>query len=381
MHTRVDINTDLLTWAIQRAGHEVDAFLLDYPKAQAWLNRTKKPTVRQLEDFAHRVHVPFGYLLLQEPPAQEVPIPFFRSQGGRANTVSLNVYETITALQRRQDWLVSYLEEQGQEPLPFVGKYTEGSDFQKIVSDIRATLQLPEDWAARQGGKAYALSLLSERVEAAGIIVSFSSYVGNQTQRKIPLEECRGFVLVHPLAPFLFVNSADAKSAQLFTLLHELAHVWIGQSAGFDNNQLLPADAPVERLCDQVAAEFLVPEELFRASWARDADIKKLSRHFKVSPIVIARRALDLGEIGRSTFFGFYNAYLKELKAIQAKRKDGKNSGGDYYATARKRVSPTFAAYVEQAVKESSLLYREAYRLTGLNGNTFEMMRQLREQF
>ncbi|HKK79115.1 MAG TPA: ImmA/IrrE family metallo-endopeptidase [Phaeodactylibacter sp.] len=372
MGTRVDINTDLLTWAIQRAGYEVDAFLLDYPKVQAWLDQKKQPTVRQLEDFAHRVHIPFGYLLLREPPVQRVPIPYFRTQGGLTDTVSLNVYETVNNLQRRQDWLVSYLEEQGADPLVFVGKYSVESGFQRIVSDIRETLQLSEDWATSQSGKGAAINVLTERVEAAGIITSFSSYVGSQTQRKIPLDECRGFVLVHPLAPFLFVNSADAKSAQLFTLLHELAHIWIGKSAGFDNSQLLPANDPEERLCDQVAAEFLVPAELFRRNWAENSSIKKLARMFKVSPIVIARRALDLGEIDKNGFFGFYNAYRQELRDIKTKRKERKNSGGDYYATARRRVSPTFAAYIHQAVKENNLLYRDAYRLTGLSGNTFQ---------
>ncbi|NBC07004.1 MAG: hypothetical protein GVY26_07410, partial [Bacteroidetes bacterium] len=93
---------------------------------------------------------------------------------------------------------------------------------------------------------------------------------------------------------------------------------------------------------------------------------------FKVSPIVIARRALDLEEIDKSEFFGFYNNYRQGLKDIIAKRKERKTSGGDYYATARRRVSPTFAAYVHQAVQDNSLLYRDAYRLTGLSGNTFQ---------
>lgn len=368
MATRVDINSDLLTWAITRAGFELDAFLMQFPKVEQWIAQEKKPTVKQLQDFSNKVHIPFGYLLLEEPPEEVVPIPYFRTGKGEVKEVSLNVYDTIIQLQRRQDWLADFLEENEQEPLPFVGKFDARTYYRAIVADMREVLSLPEDWARGHQTWEKAINYFTEQIEEAGIIVSFNSVVGNNTHRAIPVEECRGFVLVHSLAPFLFVNSADAKSAQIFTLAHELAHIWLGRSAGFDFDKFLPADDPVEVLCNQVAAEFLVPEARFEEAWEQKADFRVLGRQFKVSSIVIARRALDLGKIDKTAFFEFYNAYTKEWKA---KKKEKRGGGGDFYATARKRVSPTFAAYVHRAVKQNSLLYRDAYKLTGLKGDTF----------
>src|SRR5690606_4678348 len=133
-------------------------------------------------------------------------------------------------------------------------------------------------------------------------------------------------------------------------LIHELAHVWLGESAGFDNKQLLPADDPTEILCDKVAAEFLVPEIFFREKWKSSQNIKYLSRVFKVSPIVIARRALDLGLMTKPTFFKFYDDYISEYKD----KKEKQTSGGNFYATAKKRISLRFASYVNNAVKENN---------------------------
>ena len=211
------------------------------------------------------------------------------------------------------------------------------------------------------------IDILTNQIEEAGIIVTFNGIVGTNTRRVIDVNECRGFVLVNNKAPFLFINSADAKAAQMFTLIHELAHVWLGESAGFDNQNLIPANDPVEILCDKVAAEFLVPEIIFMNKWEVTKDFKYLSRIFKVSQIVIARRALDLNLITKTSFLEFYNKYMGDFKF----KKDNQGSGGNFYATARKRVSLRFASFVNNAVKENRLLYRDAYKLTNLKGETY----------
>ena len=205
-------------------------------------------------------------------------------------------------------------------------------------------------------------------IEDKGIITVFNGIVENNTHRPIPVDECRGLVLVDKYAPFMFVNNADWKSAQMFTIVHELAHIWTGRSAGFDFRKLQPADEPIEKLCDKVAAEFLVPEKEFEEVWSRNASISHLSRYFKVSEIVIARRALDMGKISKRKFFEFYKEYSNREFA----KKENQGSGGDFYATTKKRISVTFASHVNQAVKSGQLLYRDAYKLTGLKGDTFD---------
>lgn len=165
----------------------------------------------------------------------------------------------------------------------------------------------------------------------------------------------------------MFVNNADGKAAQMFTIAHELAHIWTGFSAGFDFRKLQPANDPIEKFCDQIAAELLVPKTEFNKVWSSSPSIKVTARYFKVSEIVIARRALDTGKISREQFFKFYEEYKNQ----EFYKKERKYSGGDFYATVRKRLSITFASHVIQAVKSGQLLYRDAYKLTSMKGDTF----------
>lgn len=369
MATRIEnINSNIIEWAITRAGYELEEFYIDFPKIKEWLDGISKPTIKQLEDFTHKVHVPFGYMFLNEPPKEILPIPFFRTGKPNIDKVSLNVYHTIQIIQERQNWLTNYLEESDYKDLNFVGKFDKNSNYKEIVNDIRNTLKLPINWANKLPNWEQALDYLTMQIEETGIIVTFNGIVGNNTRRKIEVDECRGFVLVNSKAPFLFINSADAKAAQMFTIIHEVAHIWLGESAGFDNNKMLPADDPIEKLCDKVAAEFLVPEDFFIEKWRKSQNFKYLSSVFKVSPIVIGRRALDLNLITKAAFFEFYNNYISEIQF----KKDKQGSGGDFYATAKKRVSLRFASYINNAVKENNLLYRDAYRLTNLKGNTYD---------
>jgi len=368
MKTKVNIDTNILTWAINRAGFDLHEFTLRVPNVQKWLDGETNPTVKQLEDFSKKVYLPFGYLFLKAPPKEHLPIPFFRTNNTTVTKVSINVYDTIMLLQQRQDWLRDYLLDNGFPALPFVGKFANSNDIKNIVNDIKKTLNLKENWTSECSTWQDALNYLSEQIENAGIITVFNGIVENNTRRKISVQECRGFILVDSVAPFMFINNSDSKAAQMFTLVHELAHIWTGHSAGFDFRQLQPADDPIEKICDKVAAEFLVPEDTFNQLWNKKPYIKAIARFFKVSEIVIARRALDTGKISKEQFFAFYNAYTQREIDI----KENQSSGGDFYATTKKRLSITFATHVYNAVKSGKLLYRDAYKLTSLKGDTFQ---------
>lgn len=368
MRTEVGINTRILTWAIARAGFDLHDFTTKVPYVQKWIKGEKKPTVKQLEDFSKKVYLPFGYLFLTDPPKENLPIPFFRTNNPQATRVSINVYDTILLLQQRQDWLKEYLKDNEFQPLPFVGKFKQREILETIVADIRRTLGLHENWASQCDTWEDALSRLTQKIEEAGIIMVFNSIVENNTHRLIEVEECRGFVLVDELAPFMFVNNGDSKAAQMFTIVHELAHIWTGHSAGFDFRRLQPANDPIELLCDKVAAEFLVPQHSFNTIWSENPSIKHTARYFKVSEVVIARRALDTGKMKMKEFFDFYEEYISR----ELKRKESQSGGGDFYTTTQKRLSMTFASHVNNAVKSGKLLYREAYKLTSLKGDTYQ---------
>ena len=143
---------------------------------------------------------------------------------------------------RRQAWMREYLVEQGHEPLGFVGSAEIAEEPVRIAEDMKRTLGLGQNWTASQPTWSAALRELQRMIEDAGILMVVNSVVGNNNHRKLEVNEFRGFVLVDEYAPLVFVNGADGKAAQMFTLAHEMAHIWFGSSAAFDLRQLQPAD-------------------------------------------------------------------------------------------------------------------------------------------
>jgi Zn-dependent peptidase ImmA (M78 family) len=209
-------------------------------------------------------------------------------------------------------------------------------------------------------------------MEDAGIVVIVNGVVGNNNHRKLDPDEFRGFVLVDEFAPLVFINGADGKASQMFTLAHELAHVFFGSSAAFDLREMSPAKDPVELECNRVAAEFLVPQQEVRRIWPSITDdpdrLQSMAKHFKVSALVAARRVLDLRLITKDEFTAFYHEYQNDERRKAARR----SPGGDFYETQDLRVGRRFAGAVVRATREGNLLYSEAYRLTGLYGKTFD---------
>ena len=363
---RVKVSPAILEWVERRYPSVRSRF----PQFDSWMRGERQPTLRQLEELAKKMAIPLGYFFFTDPPKEELPIPFFRTQKGRGpSEPSPEFMEMLYILRRRQAWMREYLEGRGYAPLPFVGKFADTKDPIEVTQDIRQVLRLEEDWAAHLRTWKEAFQTLRKSVEKAGIVVVSSGVVENNPNRALDPTEFRGFVLIDPYAPFIFINAADAKAAQIFTLAHELAHIWLGKSAAFDLEYLQPAEDEIEKACNQIAAEFLVPSEALRKHWretpSEKTSFQDLAQRFKVSELVIARRALDLGLITKKDFFEFYEEYRQKNKQ---KRVSG---GGNFYATQVQRLGKYFARSIIQAVQEGSLLYHEAYRLTGLYGRTF----------
>ena len=362
--TRVNnIRPEMLRWAIQRAGSDEEKAVKAVPALAGWLSGEKKPTVIQLQQFADRFHVPFGYLFLREMPKEKIPIPMFRGEAAQSEHFDLNVYDTIMSVRSRQNWLEEYLEENDIDTCRLVDTVNLKTPVAETVSLLRDVLRLEPRWAFSLAGAEAAVSMLTKQMEDAGVFLAYNGVVGNNTHRPLMVSECRGFALASKVAPYIFVNSADSKSAQLFTLIHEAAHLMLGVSAGHAGEETVSHDA-VEVYCDKVAAEFLVPAIELRNVWS--GDIKYVSRRFKVSEIVVARRAHDLGMLSDKDYRAFWQEYRKRPIA----KKEG--SGGDFYLTSVKRVGRLFAIHVRNAVNSRQLSYTEAYSLTGLHGNTYQ---------
>ena len=367
------ISASVLTWAIERSGKSYDALEDKFPKIRDWASGEVKPTLRQVEALARATWTPLGFLFLDSPPEMPLPIRHFRTlDDGAPTSTSIELIDTVYAMQTRQSWMRDFLIEEGLESLSFIGTAPNSIDSTNLGMQMRMTLGLSEGWASECPTWTEALRKLRDAMEAVGVIVVINGVVGNSTKRKLSVEEFRGFVLCDEYAPLVFVNGADSKAAQMFTLAHELAHLFFGKSAAFDLRDLQPAEDTTELVCNQAAAEFLVPAEHLRRSWdALNRNPERFqagARLFKVSQIVIARRALDLALIARDDFFKFYQEYMTQ----EQRKASNKRAGGDFWANQNLRIGRKFGTAVVSAAREGRLLYSEAYQLTGLFGNAFE---------
>lgn len=367
----------MLTWARERVGLSekklADKMQVKPERVTEW-ERTGEISIAQVDRLASCTYTPLGYLYLSEPPDEPLPIRDFHTRGdGPPNRPSPNLLDTVYQMQRRQNWMRDDLIEGGSDPLDFVGTYSLADSNIEVAAAMRDALGLDIGWAENRPTWRDALSFLRNRLDEVGVLVVFNGVVGNSTRRKLDPNEFQGFALVDEYAPLVFVNSADFIAAQMFTLAHEVAHLLIGETGLSVFDKLMPADHKAERFCDQVAAEFLVPQQELQDYWSVAAKFgnpyQAIARKFKVSAIVGARRALDLELIDRDAFFIFYNDNKR-----QGQRRRTRSSDGHFWNTQKWRIGPRFAGAVARAASEGRLLYREAYRLTGLKGDTFERM-------
>jgi Zn-dependent peptidase ImmA (M78 family) len=364
----------LLVWARERSGLSVDDLNHKFPKLTEWESGERAPTLKQVEDFARATHTPIGFLFLPEPPEEQVPIPDYRTIGDLGvRRPSPDLLDTIFACQQRQEWYRDFAQVTREDPVDFVGSLTTSVPVVEAAEQITATLQF--DPGERGHTWSDALRTLVDHADELGVLVMVSGVVGANTHRKLDPDEFRGFSLVDRLAPLLFVNGADTKAAQIFTLAHELVHLFLGDTA-LDDADLAaaPTTNPVERWCNQVAAEVLVPLASLRDALPPDApvtdELESLAGRFKVSTLVILRRVHDAGRLSWDEYQTAYRGELARVLEILGERS---GTGGNFFNTQPARVSKRFARAVIVSTLEGQTLHRDAFQMLGLKKlSTFE---------
>jgi len=359
---KVSVRPEMLLWACIRAGIAPFEVEDHFPQFPAWERGEKQPTLKQLEAFARATHTPIGYLFLPEPPEEKLPIPDFRTVADAAiGPPSPDLLDTLYLCQQRQDWYREFVRLEGDRPLPFVGSVRVGEDVARVAREMRKHLSFDLEERRTLPSWAEALRNFIGQADAAGVLVMVSGVVGSNNRRKIDPKEFRGFALADELAPLVFINGADTKGAQMFTLAHELAHIWIGQSALSDAVLSMLPTRKIERWCNQVAAEFLVPMEVLKTELDRNADLRteldRLAKRFKVSTLVILRRMHDAGALDAESF---RQAYQQELQRLL---KTVKGGGGNFYLTLGARVGKRFARALVISTMEGRSSFTEALRL------------------
>jgi Zn-dependent peptidase ImmA (M78 family) len=369
---RVEVKAELLRWARERSMIEPAALVERFPRLDAWEQEQLQPTLKQLEDFANATHAPIGYFFLLAPPVERMPIPDFRTVAGRhVVRPSPDLLDTIHLCQQRQEWYREFARSIGERPMAAVGSVSVATDTRLAAAQIREDIGFDLDERRRIPTWTDALRRFIELADLSGVMVMVSGVVGSNNRRKLDPEEFRGFALADSLAPLVFLNGSDTKAAQMFTLAHELAHIWLGESALSDAQASDIPDHRMERWCNEVAAELLVPIEVFRNDYDRSADLRtemdRLARRFKVSTLVILRRMRDAG-LNVARFHDAYDDEIERLRALST------GSGGNFYLTLGARASKRFARALVVSTLEGRSSFTEAFRLLG-----FKKMATFRE--
>jgi Zn-dependent peptidase ImmA (M78 family) len=369
MSNKVKISPETLVWATERGGYTTDSLFDIFPKAIDWIKEESTPTVKQLENFAKKVHIPFGFLFLKQPPKEEIPIAFYRSNGQILTNTPLVIKDLVNSIKIKQEWLSDYFKENNYEELNFVGKLRNFTKISTIdgANLIREQFNINVDWY-KETNTSQVFRYWIDTLEKNKVFVISTGYVGNN-RRLVDVNVCKGFTLIDKMCPFIYINTNNKGGGKIFTLLHELVHIFIGNSIGLSYEPIHPSSEPLESFCDNVASELLVPQNRFNVLWNKiDGDniskFTKIANIFCVSKLVIAKKALDSNYIKIAEFWTFYNFYTnipyKETK------------GGQYWNSKPYEVSRKFYNYVDTALSQNTILPSEAYKLTNMKGKTYD---------
>jgi Zn-dependent peptidase ImmA (M78 family)/DNA-binding XRE family transcriptional regulator len=380
MSTPAYITPQILEWARNRAGMSVGELAavlkVNTGNVQAWERGAERPSFTRAEAIAKRLRIPFGYLFLSKPPADNIPLPDLRTETGELpEHPSLNFIDIVQNTLLKQQWYSDFLQEVHSPKLRFVGTVRIGSDVKKVAEEMRKWLGINQKMRERCTSWEQFKTEFIRQAEGIGIVVMRSGVAVINT-RRLAVGEFRGFAVVDSLAPVVFINSRDAKSAQIFTLAHELAHIWLGESGVSNPNprkRSTEEHNKIEQFCNRVAAELLVPSEGVAQLWNRqqtlEQNVFRLVHIYRVSRYVVARQVYELDKINRDEYLDYLDQHQGLWKPKEDTDEDG---GGNYYVTLFARNSVNLVAGVVRALSENRISYLDASKLLGVKTATLK---------
>ena len=368
----------IIQWAIQSAGKDVRGLSDKFDKIDKWTSEESELTVSELNKLSKELRIPFGYFFLGEPPDEDIQLLKYRTVDNEEQAKpSRELIDTIKYMEKRQSFMRDALIEDGFLPHEFVGSAAIKDNPEDLAVKITQELKLKKDWNKNNPA---AFNVLREAISNLGILVMQNGVVGNNNHRVLNVAEFRAFVLIDEYVPLIFLNARDSANAKVFSLCHELVHIWLGvdelYNDNFTTNQIFN-NGQLESFCNEVAAEMLLPLSSIQSALDPQNDIytniKHISKVFNVSELVVCIRLKTKKFINAKVFNEVYANLLTEMRDnLLGKQLQEKKSGGDYYATSGSRLDARFAATVSRKAREGRILYTEAYELVGAKGKTYD---------
>jgi Zn-dependent peptidase ImmA (M78 family) len=366
------ITGKMIQWAIDRNRETQSslAFRLHVKPEilNEWVTEYSRPSLHQAQTLAKKLRIPLGYLYLDTPPSENLPLPDLRTKSNEPSTrPSPNFLDVLYDALRKQEWYHAYLEIEGADPIPFIGKYKLSDSHNVVAKDMAHYLSIDNNLRRSCNSWQKFLSELIDRAEKARVMVLRSGIVGNNAHRTLDVDEFRGFAISDRLAPLVFINENDYKVAQIFTLAHEVAHLWINQSGVSNPDYTVRSNQQrnaIDQFCDSVAAEVLVPKDDFEIRWndfsSLDDNLINLSRYYRVSSFVVLRRSYEFDKVPYAVFRQKYQELLTQSRKTP-------RLGGNFYNLFLSRNGRVLPKSILSAIHEGRILPSEAASLLNLS--------------
>jgi len=386
MAEKAYITPNVLKWAREsaRMSEEVACAKVSVSseKLKEWENGDSLPTIRQAQTLAKAYKRPFALLFLPEIPRDFQPLQDFRKSGSKPfNTSSVFI---IRETQQKQSWIRDLYEENKEKKLSFVGKFNIKDNPEVVAKDILKTLDInPANYQSDNPIKVWI-----EKAESKGIFISRTSFI--HSRLKLDSDELQGFAISDEFAPFVFINSDDWNAPQLFTLVHELAHIWIAESGISNEIEQNVKDKdkyhPVELFCNEVAANALIPKEIINnldnVTFQNSKEIFKSAKNLGISSFAFLVRAYNLNLINFATYQSLkkdaeyeFGEFLKREAEKKAKQKEKENKGGpNYFLLQLNRNSRLFTQTVLDTFRGGGIEPSLASNLLNVQINKFQKL-------
>ena len=383
------IQPKILTWARTTAGMSFE----DAARALRLTSARGKTSVQRLENMelgeeepsrpligkmARVYRRPLLVFYLAEPPQRGDRGQDFRTlRWGEKLNPELDAL--VRDIRARQGLIRSMLEDDQAKPLDFIASTTIETPATATAKQIadRLKFNLGRYRAARNADEAFAY--LRETIEASGVYVLLLGNLGS-FHTNMPVDVFRGFALADRIAPLVVINDQDARTAWSFTAVHELAHLWLGQTgiSGTDTEN------NIERYCNDVAGEFLLPTvELGQLAPSVHLSVATVAQQIgsfaeirRVSRAMVAYKLYRTGMIGK-TMWTALDEHFRQQWQVHKQREAERNKvegGPNYYVVRRHRIGDALLSLVRRSLDEGTITYTKASRVLGVKPGNVESL-------
>lgn len=388
------VNPQILVWARESAGFDVAAASKKLAvadtktssaieKLNAYEAGQRAPSRSLLVRMAKQYRRPLLTFYLSEPPR-----PGNRGEDFRTLTHDVDpsqnalVDALIRNVRARQEIVKDALvSAQEREALAFVDSYDISAGTQGLVEKIQQSIGFDRDQYRQFRTQAEAFKYLRTCVEGTGVFTLLLGNLGSH-HTNLSTEAFRGFALSDKIAPFVVINDQDAKAAWSVTLLHEVAHLWLGET-GISGGTY---ERGIEKFCNEVASEILVPEIELKVRFDYGAlsdqessinEIDDLAAKWKVSSRLVAFRLLRQKAINQQQYEQLGKIFFERWQAERKKRKAkdrSSDSHPSYYTIKRHRVGTALVDVSERLLRSGELSTTRAATVLGVRALKVEKM-------